>query len=622
MSCLVFDVEANGLLEEANRIHVMAYTYNNEVRYTHRVSVMRRLLKSAKVLIGHNIIRYDIPLLEKLLGIKIKARLIDTLALSWYLNHNRIIHGLDSYGKDYGIPKPKIDNWDSLTKKEYANRCIEDVKINSALWKDLKAKLLFLYEDKKSADRLINYLSFKMDCAREQERSSWKLDVERAQHNYNKLSSLQDEKIAELKLHMPAVRKFVKKSKPKKCYKKDGTLSTIGARWFILLKEHNLPDNYEGEVEVFHCEEEPNPNSHDQIKQWLYSLGWEPESFDYKRDNDTFEERAIPQIRVANSDNEKVLCPSVLKLVDKEPGITVLEGLSVIQHRLSIFKGFLENHKGGWIKAEISGLTNTLRFKHKVLVNLPGVDKPWGEEIRGCLVAPEGMVLCGSDMVSLEETTKKHYMWKYDPDFVTEMSGEGFDAHLDLAKFAGVVSQEEIDAYVGKVEGAKNLKPIRSNYKVTNYSATYGVKPPKLSRTTGLPLKEAKSLLDSFWERNWSLIEITKDTEIKRYGDEMWLLNPVSKLYYSLRYEKDIFSTLNQGTGVFCFDTWINEFRKLRKQLTAQFHDEIISCIPEGREKQYKGLLEKAMINTNDKLKLNVVLGIDVQFGKTYAEIH
>ena len=232
------------------------------------------------------------------------------------------------------------------------------------------------------------------------------------------------------------------------------------------------------------------------------------------------------------------------------------------------------------------------------------------------------MVLCGSDMVSLEETTKKHYMWKYDPDFVTEMSGEGFDAHLDLAKFAGVVSQEEIDAYVGKVEGAKNLKPIRSNYKVTNYSATYGVKPPKLSRTTGLPLKEAKSLLDSFWERNWSLIEITKDTEIKRYGDEMWLLNPVSKLYYSLRYEKDIFSTLNQGTGVFCFDTWINEFRKLRKQLTAQFHDEIISCIPEGREKQYKGLLEKAMINTNDKLKLNVVLGIDVQFGKTYAEIH
>jgi hypothetical protein len=35
----------------------------------------------------------------------------------------------------------------------------------------------------------------------------------------------------------------------------------------------------------------------------------------------------------------------------------------------------------------------------------------------------------------------------------------------------------------------------------------------------------------------------------------MWLYNPVSKFWYSAIY-KDIFSTLNQGTGVYCFDTW------------------------------------------------------------------
>jgi DNA polymerase I-like protein with 3'-5' exonuclease and polymerase domains len=41
-----------------------------------------------------------------------------------------------------------------------------------------------------------------------------------------------------------------------------------------------------------------------------------------------------------------------------------------------------------------------------------------------------------------------------------------------------------------------------------------------------------------------------------------------------------------------------------------------------GKEQERKDLLEKAMKMTNDDLKLNVPLGIDVKFGKTYAEVH
>jgi DNA polymerase I-like protein with 3'-5' exonuclease and polymerase domains len=111
---------------------------------------------------------------------------------------------------------------------------------------------------------------------------------------------------------------------------------------------------------------------------------------------------------------------------------------------------------------------------------LPGVDRPWGKEIRGCLTAPEGYVLCGADMTSLEDTCKRHYMHPYDPAYVFEMSQDGFDPHLDLAKHAGAVSQDDIDAYN---QGTKpELKALRKNYKVVNYSATYGVGAPKLSR--------------------------------------------------------------------------------------------------------------------------------------------
>lgn len=617
---MIFDIEANGL-EDATRIHCMAYEKDGEIFSTTSYKEMRQLLENAKVLIGHNIILYDIPTIERILNIKITARLIDTLGLSWVLHPNRHIYGLESYGEYYGVKKPEIDDWENLTPEEYCHRCEEDVKINSLLWDDLKDKLLDLYDTKKKADRFINYISFKLDCALEQARSKWKLNVEDTEKYIQILTKQQDEKLEQLIKVMPPVKKMVKKTKPAKPFKKDGTWSVHGAKWFALLKERGLPKDYNGEVEVLQREEEPNPNSTEQVKNWLYSMGWVPESFDYKRDPDTFEERKIPQIRI-DGDDGKELCPSVIKLIDENPEVELLNGLTLIQHRLSIFKGFINNQKDGYLIADINGFTNTLRFKHKVLVNLPGVDKPWGKEIRGVLIAPDGYILCGSDMCSLEDNTKKHYMYDYDPDFVKEMSVPGFDPHLDLAKFANVVTQKEIDEWKINNPEYKWVKGVRKNYKVTNYSATYGVKPPKLSRTTGLPVREAKKLLDAFWERNWAILKVAENTEIKYVGTEMWLYNPVSGFYYSLRNKKDVFSTLNQGTGVFCFDSWIREFRNKRSQLTGQFHDEIIACLKEGYEERYEKLLKDSIKAVNEKLKLNVKLDVDVQFGKTYADIH
>ena len=121
---IVFDVEADNLLEDATRIHCLSYTADGSSPVTlFKYDDMRKLLLSQKGLIGHNIIGYDVPLLEKLLGIRIRARLFDTLPMSWVLNYNRAKHGLDSFGEDFGIPKPVIDDWQNLTQEEYAHRC-------------------------------------------------------------------------------------------------------------------------------------------------------------------------------------------------------------------------------------------------------------------------------------------------------------------------------------------------------------------------------------------------------------------------------------------------------------------------------------------------------------------
>jgi hypothetical protein len=612
----VFDIETDGLLDDLTKIHVLSYTYDGkDIWRCGDYDEMREFFQEQEVLIGHNIIRFDIPAVEKVLGIKIKARLIDTLALSWYLNHQRIKHGLEGYGEDYGVPKPVIKDWENLTYEDYAHRCQEDVKINWRLWRDLDLKLNKLYQDPAEKDRLIDYLSFKMDCAREQEALRWKLDVERCQTAYDEIMRLKNEKEEQLADAMPRRILTTTKTRPKVMHKKDGSLSSHGENWVALCKEQKMPDTVQS-LTVVSGEERANPNSNDQVKQWLFGLGWKPKTWKFVRDNTTGQERMIEQVR---KDGE--LCESVLDLVDDDPAVSLLDGLTVLSHRASILKGFLDSHRDGWLKAEIAGFTNTLRFKHmKPLVNLPGVDKPYGDVIRGVLTCPEGHTLCGSDMTSLEDTTKRHYMKPLDPDYVEEMSREGFDPHLDLALFAGDITQEEIDDYnAGK---RPDIKHLRKAYKVVNYSATYGVGAAKLARETGKSEREAKALLDAFWKRNWSVDKIAKTLRVREVGGGMWVQNPVSKFWYSLRSDKDRFSTLNQGTGVFCFDSWVAICRKNGLQTIGQFHDEVIAVVPLGQEQHTHDTMKKAVQKVNEKLGLNVPLGCDVQFGNTYAEIH
>ena len=403
-------------------------------------------------------------------------------------------------------------------------------------------------------------------------------------------------------------------TQPKVMHKKDGELSSHGEKWVALCKEYKQSLTSIG-FKINTGEERGNPNSNDQVKDWLYSLGWKPRTFKFVRDKKTGDERQIEQVRKGSE-----LCSSVVDLASVDPAVDLLDGLTVLTHRAGILKSFLECHKDGYLQAGVAGLTNTFRFKHfKPLVNLPSVDKPYGDVIRGCLTCPDSYVLAGADMTSLEDTTKRHYMKPLDPTYVEEMSREGFDPHLDLALHAGVINQDDIDKHNS---GERSLKALRKNYKVVNYSATYGVGAPKLARETGMSKGEAKTLLDAFWSRNWAIEKVASTVRVREVMDGMWLLNPVSGFWHSLRSDKDRFSTLNQSTGVFCFDTWVAICRKNGIKAVGQFHDEIIALVKKGDEGKVENLMHEAAIMLNDKVKLNVPLGTDVQFGNTYADIH
>ena len=578
---------------------------------------MRDFLSREVYIIIHNGARYDLPVLEKLLGIEIKAKIIDSLPIAWAIDPDRSSYGLESYGIDFGIPKPEIEDWEFLTPEKYRHRCEEDVKINSFLWKKLWRRLSLLYKNEEQALKYCEYLTFKMRCAQRQEEARWKLDVDKAKELYDKLVQEKEEKVIALKWAMPRIPIIQEKTKPTVLNKKDGTLSKRGQEWFDLLKELNLPENTEV-VNVVKGYEEPNPSSTPQLKAWLKSLGWKPQTLKTVVNKQTGESRQVEQINLPNGGG---VCESVLELVEKDENVRLLDGLSVLGHRIPLVRGFLNAvDSEGYIKAQVQGLTNTLRFIHAVAVNIPRIDRPYGKEIRSLLTAPEGYELCGSDMKSLEDRLKQHYIYPLDPDYVNEMNKEDWDPHLDLALSASAVTINQVIAYKSEID--TSIKPIRSIFKNGNYACQYGAGPPRLAITCNVDLSKAKEIHEAYWKRNWAIKEVASQQVIKEVDGYMWLLNPVNKYYYFLKYKKDVFSTLVQGTASYVFDLWIAFVLKQRDQLTFQFHDEGGWTIPLGFRKEMTKILTKAIDQTNKVLKLNRELGIDIQFGPNYAAIH
>jgi len=144
----------------------------------------------------------------------------------------------------------------------------------------------------------------------------------------------------------------------------------------------------------------------------------------------------------------------------------------------------------------------------------------------------------------------------------------------------------------------KKLKATRKRWKPVNYGGVYGIGAPKLAREMGISVKEAAKMIKAYWDRNWAVKKVANDRFVKELKNgELWMQNPVSRFYHSLRYEKDRFSTLNQGTGVYCFDTWTKYVRQEGVEFCGQFHDEHIAPVQKGKEEEtvkiYTEALEK-----------------------------
>lgn len=166
---------------------------------------------------------------------------------------------------------------------------------------------------------------------------------------------------------------------------------------------------------------------------------------------------------------------------------------------------------------------------------------------------------------------------------------------------------------------------MRKMAKVVNYSSLYGVGASKLARESAMTEKEAKRMLDAFWVLNWSVREAANSQFVKTLKDgSKWVKNPVSGFYYSLRNSRDTWSTINQGTGVFIFDSWLMRVRRKGVIVPFQYHDELMTLrkVATKTREEVEDSLHKSMKEVNESLNLNVEIRVDVAFGENYAEVH
>ena len=207
-------------------------------------------------------------------------------------------------------------------------------------------------------------------------------------------------------------------------------------------------------------------------------------------------------------------------------------------------------------------------------------------------------------------------MAPHDPKYVAEMQHEGYDPHTSLAVFAGAMSVKQQE------EKSGNYKAIRKIFKCVNYACQYGAQGATVARAAGVSEKEGHKLVEDYQRKNWSLQVIADEQITKKCNGRTWLYNPVNKFWYSLRHKKDIFSTLAQGTGAYIFMVWCKYMSEVKLPIIMSMHDEVCIRIKIGNKERAKIAVEKAMALTNKELKLNEEIKVDVEFGKSYSEIH
>ena len=593
---IVLDIETN-LAHDKIHLVVTKDIDTGEVRKWTVASNLPEFLKAASLIVMHNGISFDAPVLNRLWKTKIRlSQVYDTLIVSRLLDPSRENgHALEAWGRTLGFHKidyTAVWQWMMDRKEEYkgecfdspidnllSDYCIRDVEVTCKLYHHLvstTAEKAFSQESIDLEQRVASIIA-------EQERHGFKLD----QITTTVL-------LTDIKSKVAGIYERMQQRWP------PVTVERVSDKTGKRLKDS---------VVTF------NPGSRQQIGEKLKELGWKPKEFT---------DKGQPKV------DETIL--SKIKI----PEAQVIAEYLMLQKRVSQIESWLEAvGKDGRVHGRVTtngAVTGRMTHSSPNMAQIPNSGSLYGPECRECWSVEDGNVLVGCDASGLELRMLAHYM--KDEDYVRTVcegsSKDGTDVHTVNQRAAGLST--------------------RDNAKTFIYAFLYGAGDAKIGSIVGGSAKDGASLKAKFLKQTPALASLIdrvhdgvaqgwvlqEDSDPNKCG---WVPSPKGKLDSGyvvgldgrriwVRSEHAALNSLLQGAGAIVMKKALVIFHdkikanKWNVKLVANVHDEFqFECdrnIAEDAGKAAKMSIIEAGIHFN----LRCPLDGEYKIGRNWRETH
>lgn len=619
---LIFDLETNGLLDDVTKIHLLVIkdTVTGKVfEYVNGRSVGIEAgidhLMSGDTIVGHNVIKYDIPVLKKLYPRFEKGPefVFDTLVATRLIwanikdHDNQLLkqgklpgklygsHSLEAWGYRLGMLKGEYEgdtkliahliehgmDEKSAKKEAYAKRWdelnddmleygVQDVEVTDALY----AKIL----SKEYAQEVLDLEHQIAWLMAKQERNGFCFDMQKAAALLAKLVQRRGELERELKEYFGSWEVQLPDFTPKVNNAK------LGYTKGVTVKKSKT-------VEF-------NPSSRDHIADRLINLyGWKPEEF--------------------TEGGKPMVDENVLGKLTYPPCKQLTEYL-LVQKRISQLnegdQAWMKCEKNGKIHGSINpngAVTGRATHSYPNISQVPASASPYGHDCRELFTVPDGWVLVGADASGLELRCLAHFMARWDGGKYAEVLLGG-DIHTENQKAAGLDTRNQAKTFI--------------------YAFLYGAGDAKIGSIVGGNAAHGKRLKSKFLRSLPALGRL-----VAAVGDaaKRGYLTGLDGRKIHVRSSHAALNTLLQGAGALVCKKWLVI---LEEQLQAAglkhgwdgdyancawSHDEVqIACRTPEIAQKVAEIATHCVLLAGEHFKFRCPTAGESKIGKTWADTH
>lgn len=679
---LIADIETDGFLDACTKIHSLVledfetgelFSCADQPGFIPIETGLKKLTE-ADVIVFHNGIGFDVPVIEKLYHIQRMHswctldpnKVFDTLVSSrliwsnlaerdWAKIRNKSLnmvpklagsHALEAWGYRLGLmkgdyaetkkaealalgitdPQEISDYTWSTWNPEMQDYCVQDVKVTRALYAKILSKNY-------SAKALELEHAVAVICA-QQERNGFLFDVAKAEKLYAKLLCRNTELVEELRT---VFKPWYAPDGPVKTPKRPNKRYGYGGHKDENGQWHGYPY-----TPVKHLMF--NPSSRDHIADRLIKLyKWKP--------------------REVTSGGKPKIDETVLSQL-KYPEAPKLTEYLMLQKRL----GQLGDGKNAWLRlvkpsGRIHGrvITNgavTGRATHSTpnIAQVPSGKAPYGKECRELFTVPSGRVLLGCDVSGLELRMLAHYMAKHDGGKYGDAVKDG-DVHWENVLALGLVPPNTVKQTIRDHQETLRHSVFREGTKTFIYAFLYGAGAAKICSvvqeiaakeiekglgdgtlqkffggrkrlTKAAKNKIGDKLKTQFLKRTPALGALIKGIEgtVKRKG----FLVGLDGRHLHVRSSHAALNTLLQSAGALVCKRWMVEFWQLLKEhkldsrvsQVAWVHDELQLEVDEDIAQRVGELCVTAIERAGDYFNIRMPLTGEFNIGNNWKETH